>query len=817
MKKLSLFLFFTLLLIQGFAQVSDEQVVKLLKDAQSQGMNQEQIVSMLAQRGVSKEQLMRIKHTYEGETTNKADVSTMVVDRMRSKNNEKDNLKGKSRFLKEQDLLQDNFIDTLGVKLEGNWNVRETQKKREDMIFGRDVFNKENLTFEPNLNIATPENYILGPGDEVIIDIWGDSEETIRRKISPDGNIFVEKIGPISLNGLTVKEADSRLKKMFGQIYSAIDAVQPTTFIKLSLGQIRSIQVNVMGEVVMPGSYTLPSLASLFHALYNAGGVNDIGTLRAVKVNRGGKEIAMVDVYEYLLSGKNDMDISLKDGDVIVVSPYQNLVSVAGKVKRPMIYEMKGTETIGDLLGYTGGFTGDAYKKGVRVIRKSGREHQVYNVDEKDFAFFPLTDGDAVSVDSVLSRFENRIEIRGAVYREGLYALENGVRTVKQLIEKAEGIKGDAFLNRAVLYREKPDLTREVISIDVAGILNGEIDVELQRNDVLYIPSIFDLKEEYTINVDGAIGFPGTYRYVENMTLEDLVVQAGGLLEAASTVKVDVARRIKDPKATETGSLRAENFSFTLKDGLVVDGRRGFILKPFDEVQVRTSPGYQIQQNVKIEGEVLFDGTYVISEKGERLSDLVKKAGGLTSEAYVSGARLIRKLSEDERARVSVLLKLSQRGGRDSIDINRLDIGNDYYVGIELAKALEQPGSDYDIVLREGDRLRVPEYNGTVKISGAVMYPNTVVYKKNTKLKYYIEQGGGFADRAKKRKVFVVYMNGTVAKSKAFAKAKAAPGCEIIVPVKPSRRGTSLAEIMSLASSTTSMAAMVTSILNLTK
>lgn len=824
MKRLSLFLFFVFLFVQSFAQMSDEQTVKLLKNAQEQGMSQGEILQMLSKNGVTREQLMRIKQNYQNDVDNAESGTSAAVDRMRTKNsggvykgvsNAKENKD--SRFLKEQDFMGGTLIDTLGGKLETTSKQATVSKKADKTVFGRDIFNKEILTFEPNLNIATPENYILGPGDEVFIDIWGDSEETIRQKISPDGNIVVEKLGPIYLSGLTVKEADSRLKKMFGQIYSAIDASQPTTFIKLSLGQIRSIQVNIMGEVVAPGSYTLPSLATLFHALYSAGGVNNIGTLRVVKVNRGGKEIASVDVYDYLLHGKNDLDISLKDGDVIVVPPYQNLVTIAGKVKRPMIYEMKERETMADLLGYTGGFTGDAYKKAIRIIRKSGREHQVYNVDEKEFAGFSLMDGDNVAVDSVLARFENRIEIRGAVYREGLYALEEGTGTVSKLVEKAEGIRGDAFINRAVLYREKPDLTKEVIAVDIKDILGGKNDIDLYRNDVLYIPSIFDLREEYTIGITGAVGFPGTYHYADNMTIEDLIVQAGGLLESASTVNVDVARRIKNPKSTEVGNVRAENYTFTLKDGLIVDGKMNFVLQPFDEVHVRRSPGYQAQQNVIVDGEVLFGGTYVISRKGERLSDLIKKAGGLTPDAYVSGARLVRKLNQDERARVESTLKLARQGGKDSIDINRLDIGDTYNVGIELEKALKKPGSDYDIVLREGDRLVVPEYNGTVKISGAVMYPNTVVYKKDAKLKYYINQGGGFANRAKKGKVFIVYMNGTVAKSKAFALAKAAPGCEVIVPVKPPRKNVGWAEIMGIASSTTSMAAMVTSILNLTK
>lgn len=800
-KRLFLVVVFINLLTLAFAQVSDEQVVNMLQNARQQGMGQQEMLLMLTQKGVTQEQLMRIKSKY-GENLQSSHQISETGDRMRSEMPQK------------TEKLEDNketFLDSL------NRAMAFRGKKEKKEIFGHNIFNNDLLTFEPNLNIATPENYILGPGDEVIVDIWGDAAQTFRQKISPDGSITDPKIGPIYLSGISVKEADARLKNVFARIYATMGGEHPTTFMSLSLGEIRSIRVNVMGEVEMPGTYTLPSLASLFHAIYSAGGVNEIGSLRSVKVSRGGKEVADVDVYDYLLKGKSDRDVRLQDGDVILVSPYQNLVTLEGKVKRPLVYEMKDNENVGELLEFAGGFTGDAYKKAVRVIRKSGREYQVYNVEEADFEQFGLVDGDSVSVEGIINRFENRVEIRGAVYREGLYALEN-VATVKQLIEKAEGIRGDAFLNRAVMHREKPDRTQEVIAIDIQGVLNGQAeDVKLQNNDVLYIPSIFDLKENYTVQIGGAVGTPGTYRFAEGMSIEDLIIQAGGLKESASVVKIDVARRIKNPKSTETASLLAENYTLTLKDGFVIDGNQNFTLQPFDEVFVRHSPGYQTQQSVRITGEVLFGGDYVLSKRGERLSDLVRRAGGLSPEAYLAGARLIRKMDEDERARVETLLKLSKQNSKDSIDLNRLDIGNEYYVGIQLSEALKNPGSEYDIVLREGDVLKIPEYTGTVKISGAVMYPNTVVYKKGAKLKHYIEQGGGFAARAKKRKVFIVYMNGTVAKSKTFSKAKAVPGCEIIVPLKPSRKGAGLAEIMGIASSTTSIAALVTSIINSTK
>lgn len=803
--------------------MSDEQVMAFLQSAQSQTISQQEMVMLLAQKGVTPEQLVRIKNDV-GKNQSGESGNIMSESRMRSFGamdvREADRTRNKDqRFLKQQPVMENsNFLlDSLGEELRINKRIGQKTGEREKQVFGRDIFNNEFLTFEPSLNIATPENYILGPGDEVIIDVWGNSQKTFRQEISPDGNIMIETLGPIFLSGLRVQDASVHLKKELARIYSTIN--DNTTFVKLTLGTIRSIKINVMGEVVLPGTYTLPSLATLFHALYSAGGVNDIGSLRSVKVNRGGKEIADIDIYTYLLEGKNNSDISLKDGDVIVVSPYQNLITVTGKVKRPMVYELRDSENVADLLNFAGGFAGDAYKKAIRVIRKSGREHQVYNINDTDFGIFVMTDGDAVSIDAVIPRFENKVEIRGAVYREGLYAVGNEVSTLKQLIEKAEGLREDAFLNRAVLYRKKLDLTLETESVNIAGIMDGSVaDVVLRKNDVLYIPSIFDLQEEYMITINGAVGYPGVYKFAENMTVEDLIIQAGGLKESASVVKIDIARRIKNPKSLEIGNVYAEIFSVTLQDGLVVteDGQK-FVFQPFDEVYVRNSPGYQKQQNVEVTGEILFSGTYVLAKKDERLSDLVKKAGGLTPEAYVDGARLIRKKDADERNREESIKKLLNQGGRDSIDIKRLDMNDYYSVGIDLKKVLEFPTSDYDIVLREGDRLHIPQYTGTVKISGAVMYPNTVVYNKKEKLKYYIGQGGGFAPRAKKHKVFVVYMNGTVAISKTLAKVKAAPGCEIIVPLKPVRKGAGLAEIMSIASSTTSMAALVTSIINSSK
>ena len=682
-------------------------------------------------------------------------------------------------------------------------------------IFGHNLFRNTNLSFEPSANLATPVSYRLGPGDEVIIDIWGASENTIRQTISPEGDIQVKDLGPVHLNGMTVKEANQYLQREFSKIYSGIGGNEPNSQIRLTLGDTRTIQVNIMGEVSVPGTYSLSAFSTVFHALYRAGGVNKIGSLRGIKLVRNGKTIENLDVYEFIMKGKMNDDIRLQEGDVIIVNPYESLVEIVGKVKRPMYYEMKPTETVANLLEYAGGFTGDSYKKAIRLIRKSGREHQVFNVDEMDYSVFRLDDGDLVTVDAVLDRFENKVEISGAVYRSGLYQLDGEVNTVKQLIKKAEGLRGDAFLNRVLLDREHEDLSHEIIAIDLNGLLNGTVaDIPLQKDDHLYIPSVNDLKEEETVSIYGEVLNPGTFLYSDKMTIEDLVVQAGGLREAAATTRVSVTRRIKNPKSTAYSSKLAETFAFDIKDGLVI-GDADFYLQPFDMVQVRRSPAYKVQRTVSVSGEVLFSGSYALLKKNERLSDLIKRAGGITPDAYIKGGRLIRRMNDEERRRERDALRMARNGeGKDSISVAKLAITETYTVGIDMEKALANPGSDYDVVLREGDVIYIPEFVNTVKISGSVMYPNTVAWEKGAKLKYYINMAGGYGNMAKKKKAYIIYLNGTVARVKRGDSKLIQPGCEIVVPSKAEKQHMKFAEILGISSTTATMAAMVATLVN---
>lgn len=853
-KYIILFLFALLLPCYATAQSSmtDEQILKFVMKENAEGTSQAQIVTKLMQKGVTIEQIRRVKDKYERQAKNKGlgTVSSKDTEEDNGRQRKNNGKKGSSKNDDDEESPQYRIKDTrekkkskskevvydetnedwLMMQDELNTFIPDTTamlekllaEKRKKKVFGRDIFNNKDLTFEPNMNIATPQNYILGPGDAVYIDIYGASQKTIESTVSPDGEVTIEGFGPVQVSGLTVAQANARLRSTLGARYSS-------SKIKLTVGQTRSIMINVMGEVKNPGTYTLPAFATVFHALYMAGGTNDIGTMRNIKVYRNNRLVSVVDIYDYILNGKLTGNVRLADNDVISVGPYDCLVNITGKVKRPMYYEMKRNESVGTLLKYAGGFTGDAYKKSVRIVRKTGREYSVYNVDEFDMSAFHLADEDSVSVDSILPRFSNMVEVKGAVFRPGMYQVGGDINSVKTLIEHADGLREEAFTARAVMHRMKKDRTLEVVPVDVEGILDGTVpDIPIQNNDVLFIPTKQEMMEEQTITIHGEVQYPGIYRYADNETLEDFVLQAGGLKQTASTVKVDVSRRIVNPKALTTDSVIARTYTFALKDGFVIDGTPGFKLMPFDEVYVRKSPGYYKQQNVVVEGEVMFSGTYTLSKKDRRLSDLIKSAGGVNDRGYIAGARLERKVNESERARMEAVLKKAKEEAeqmeieaakenkkidlKDSEKIKKFEIPEFYSVGIELDKALANPGCDADIVLREGDKIIVPQYNGTVKINGAVMYPNTVGFQKGKKAKYYINQAGGFSEKAKKSQTYIVYMNGTIAKVSQNAKPK--PGCEIVVPEKEINKMT-IAEKMTIGTSVASIATMIATLANI--
>ena len=782
--------------------MSDQQVLEYTQRALEQGKDQQFITMELARRGVTKEQAYRVKQLYEQQMRKEGTGTVMEGrKRMRTTNPYEDELSVDS--INRQSLQ---FL-TNALPEQGAGTVSRKQ------VFGRAIFRTQNLTFEPNVNLATPQDYRLGPGDEVIIDVWGANQTTLRETISPDGYINIPNLGPILLNGMDIARATEYLKQKLAQIYAA-----SAENIQISLGNARTIQVNVMGEVVQPGTYALSSFSTVFHALYRAGGVTTIGSLRNVMVSRNGKVIAHLDVYPFILKGKNADDIRLQEGDMVIVPPYDALVEIQGKVKRPMIYEMKSDESMETLLKYAGNFSADAYRNHVSVIRRSGKEYSVATVDRNDFTRFRVQDGDVVTVDSILNRYANRLEIKGAVYHPGVYEFSGKLNTVRQLVEKAEGIMADAFTARAVLYRQRENLTSEVLPVNIEGILAGTSpDIPLRKNDVLYIPSIHDLKDRGNIHIFGEVGNPGEYPYADNMTLEDLIITAGGLKEAASIVRVDIARRVKDTQSLQMTDTIGQNFSFGLKDGFVIDGKPGFVLQPYDQVFVRRSPNYHEQQHVTVNGEVLYHGIYTLTDKNERISKLIAKAGGVTNYAYVRGAKLTRIANEEERKRMQDVIKMMRKElGAGAIDSLGLKVDSTFTVGIDLEAALENPGSDADIVLREGDVIFIPEYVNTVKISGAVMMENTVSFKEGEDIRYYLSQAGGYGQNAKKSKKFIIYMNGQIAKVKRNGKAQIEPGCEIVVPNKRRRVGRG-GEILGYASSLTSLGTMIATLANLLK
>ncbi len=830
--------------VHTYAQstMTDEQIMQFVIEENAKGTSQQQIVSKLMQRGVDIQQIRRIREKYEKENSGSLlgtkDITgkNTTESRIRKNNGDQkddqiDNAENYRRRVieekEEQSLMserrkrllqqrkEDDYLDELYFVLPDStqlFNDIMSEKDETKKVFGRNIFNQKYLSFEPNMNIATPEDYQLGPGDEVYVDVWGASQKTYNGTISPEGTIDIEGFGPIHVSGLTVSEANTRIKATLGQRFTSSD-------IRLSVGQTRTITVNVMGEVTAPGTYTLSAFATVFHALYMAGGPNEIGTMRDIKVYRDNKLITSVDIYDYILNGKLNGNIRLAANDVIIVGPYDCLVNITGKVKRPMFYEMRHDESVSTLLKYSGGFTGDAYQDIVRLIRKEGGEFSIYNIDEFERGTFHLADGDSIAVDSVLQRFKNMVEVKGAVRRPGMYQMDGKVSTVRQLLNLVGGVTEEAFTARAVMHRRKADRSLEVLSINVDDILNGTAsDIPLRNEDVLFVPSLEDAQKEKTLTIYGEVMYPGIYEFAHNTTIEDFVLQAGGLTDAASTVKVDISRRIRDSRSTSSDNMLARTYSFALKDGFVVEGEPGFVLEPFDEVYVRRSPGYSEQQHIEIEGEVMFPGTYTLDRKTQRLSDVIASAGGLTPEAYAKGARLERKIStEEKQKREQSLLRLMKQESTDNripTDSLREDLmlGDTRSIGINLDKALENPGSDeWDIVLEEGDRLIVPQFTNTVSINGAVMYPNTVSYIPGAKLSYYINQAGGYGQRAKKSQVFAVHMNGTVTQVKKAEDIQ--PGCEILVPSKPKRNTASLSQIVGLGSTAVSLATVIATVL----
>ena len=779
-------------------RLSDSEVLSMAVQEKKSGASEADIAARLMQKGATMEQIQRIRQQYAKQITNKG------LD------NSVDNAIGNAQ---ERMRVNNEVTDNEIVTNEGDNApdyVPEILSPSGKRVFGRDIFNNRSLTFEPQMNMATPQNYVLGPGDLLVIDVYGASQDALKLTVSPDGDITIPGFGPIQVSGITVSAAQAKIQRKLGDYYE-------NSSIKTTLGQTRTIMVNVMGEVRTPGTYTLSAFATVFHALYRAGGINSLGTLRNIKVFRQGRLITVVDVYEFILNGRLAGNVRLQDNDVIQVGAYDCIVDVEGNVKRPMAYEMRKGESLATLLKYCGGFRGDAYKKSLRVERRNGQMKSVHNVEEFDFADFKVEDGDEVAVEGIYDRYENMVEVKGAVWRPGKYELGDKITSVRTLIEQAQGLTEEAMTSRAVMRRMKPNRTQEVISIDLEGIMNGSVaDISLENEDVLFIPTLAEHQNLRTLTITGEVIFPGVYEYADNMTLEDFILQAGGLTDHASATKIDVNRRLRDPNATEAGMEVAKTFSFSLKDNYMVDGEKNFVLEPYDIVQVRRSPVFRTPVQVTVTGEVAFQGNYTMETKNQRLSDVVKAAGGVLPGAYIRGARLIRKMTEDEKARMQNVIKLARQTAseKDSLALEKLALETTYSVGIHLDEALANPGSTQDIELVDGDVLSVPLFNHTVRISGDVNSPNTVAYEEGENYKYYIEQAGDFGERARKRHAYIVYQNGTIAKAK---KGKIEPGCEVVVPTKAPRDNSNVTQWLGIGTSLASLGTMFATIANLVK
>jgi len=818
MKKFFLLCVMTLgMVAMAYGQsMTETQILQMVQQEKKKGTPESDIATKLLQKGATLEQIQKMRQKYASqlEKASMGGVADKAIGDAQNRMRQNNALEKVDQQAAQQQMMQnvpDNMLygDQPFLQTGVSDYFGETSGKK---VFGRDIFNNKSLTFEPQMNIATPQNYVLGPGDQLIIDVYGDTQKSEQLTVSPDGDVTVPDYGPIHVAGLSVSAAQSKVRSHLGTYYESSD-------IRVTVGQTRTIMVNVMGEVKAPGTYTLSAFATVFHALYMAGGISDLGTLRSIKVFRQGRQISVVDVYEFILNGRLAGNVRLQDNDVIQVGPYESIVDITGRVKRPMAYELRKNESLATLLKYSGGFASDAYKKSLRVLRKNGRMKSVFNVEEFEMPEFKMFDGDSVTVDSIIDRFENMVEVKGAVYRPGMYNLGEKVNSVRSLIENADGITEEAMVARAVIRRMKPNRTQEVVSVDLKGILDGTAaDMPLENEDVLFIPTLAEHQNLRTLTINGEVIFPGTYEYAEKMTIEDLILQAGGLTDAASTVKVDVTRRLRNPEAMTSTMEVAKTYSFSLKPNFEYDGDQSFTLEPFDVVSVRKSPVYQNPIQVRVEGEIAFEGSYSLEQKNQRLSDVVKAAGGVVPGAYVRGARLIRTMNEDELARRDEMIKMARQSAsadtKDSLSLEQLALETTYTVGIHLDEALANPGCDEDVELQEGDRLVIPRYNRTVRISGDILKPNTVAFKEKKNYKYYIEQAGGYGKRARKSHTYILYQNGTIAKA---SKGDIEPGCEVIVPTKGPKDSASLQQWLAIGTSAASLATMFVSIANMLK
>lgn len=814
MKRIFLLLSFIILAASTFAQVgsnikvdelSDAQILQIVKQAESMGYTSEaQLAQVAASRGVKQEELIKFKARVE--KLKKQGAAVQTTDKPTT---------GAGREYSET-------TDGGSITNDKKEDDGEIQAK----IFGSDLFRNGSITFEPNLRIATPKSYVIGPDDQLIVDLTGDNERTYNLQVSPEGVINLEYVGRISVGGLSVEQASSKIRAAMSKTYPALRTGR--TSVAINLGNIRSIQVTVTGQAVKAGTFTLPSLANVFRVLYVSGGPSQNGSFRNIQVIRNNKIIATIDVYDFLLRGIQQGNIRLQDQDVINIPAYDKRVEISGEVKEAAIFEIKGTETLQDVINFAKGFTAEAYTAKIKTFQNTNKERRIRDIASSQYGIYQPKNGDKFVVEAILERFENRVEIIGSVFRPGVYALDKGL-TLRGLIRKADGVTEDAFLNRGYINRLNPDKTQYFVSFDVAKILSGEEkDIPLTREDKVTISSIFDLREEYSVTVQGEVRAPGTFQYAENLKLEDVIQMAGGLREGATPNRIEVSRRIKNTDPNSTSSKTADLFVVTVDENLRVIGDK-FEIKPFDIISVRNSEGYAIQKQVKIEGEVLYPGMYTITSKDYRISDLIKRAGGLTPFAYAEGASLKRpgaekvnptdknaiNNKEEEEKKFLNLERVQEKTADKPDSVKKIDekLVQSDLVGINLEKILEKPLSRQDLILEEGDIVRVPKQLQTVKVTGEVLNPNSIVYIPGKSFKQYINGAGGFTSGAWKNRAYIKYANGSAEAAKKFLffnnYPKVKPGAEILVPVKSEREKLSAQAWIGIGTGIASLAAII--------
>jgi len=819
--------------------LTDTQIRQLMQRAESVGYNDAQLEQMAAAQGMNATEIQKLRLRVEkirkqegGQSNDKSDSNGS------NKNQQNGNELDRTRGFDKQN-VRDTTKNNNKTDSSGNLKTKKTleEEKLEEMkklfeglkpkIFGEDLFKNENLTFEPNLRMATPKSYVIGPDDELLIDLSGDNEANYKLKVSPDGTIRLQYVGLISVGGLTIEQATSKIRSSMASTYPSLRSGR--TSVSVTLGNIRSIKVTVIGEVVKPGSYTVPSLFTVFNALYESGGPNRNGSFRKIQVVRNNKVVSTIDVYDFLLNGIQLNNIRLQDQDVINVPVYQTRVEMAGEVKRPALYEALNTETLEDMVRFAGGFSNDAYTAQIKVLQKTNKERKITDVPADDYNKYNPLNGDKYVVEAILDRFENRVEISGAVFRPGQFELDENL-TLKQLIAKADGLKEDAFLNRGYISRLNADNSLSLLSFDVAKVLAGtEADIKLQREDKVTISSIFDLREEYKVTIQGEVREPGTFEYGDNMNLESLIQMAGGFKEGATPNRIEISRRIKNSDATSVSAQTAEVFTVNVDQNLKIL-EKDFTLKPFDIVSIRSSESYQVQRQVKVEGEVLYPGTYTITKKDERISDIMKRAGGLSPLAYVEGASLKRtggaearaidslERRKEEKEKLMNLQRLKQSGAKDTTTIEKdLQVLRSDLVGIDLERILKKPLSRNDLIVEDGDIIRVPKELQTVRVTGEVLKPNSIVYIKGRSFKGYVDGAGGFSYNAYKKGAYIVYSNGSVAAAKKFLffnnYPQVKPGAEIFVPKRAEREKIGIQGIVGISTAIASLAAIFITLL----